>query len=406
MISNTLYKTFFVRLLCITATVLFTSFSAYSKNETESSKAELLTKFPFILTNRGIIIIKGQFGSFPDTLNFILDTGSGGISIDSATAQRFNLTPTTSEETLKGLAQKKTAQFIIDQKLLLPRLQINHLNFHVNDYSFLTEAHNVKIHGVIGYSFLKAYIVKLNYDQFMIEVWKPGSIAYPKEGYVLKTRPNKLAAIDATLRDNRKIDSKFYFDTGADMCFMLPDKFIKDSSVLNNNKKIFTSGAEGLGGKKEMMLTTVEEVHIGPYSLKKVPTYIFDDTYNVSNYPATGGIIGNELMARFNVIINYPNNEIHIAPNNTFNQPFNYSYVGCSLLVENGKTIIKDIVKDSPAHVAGLKDNDIIYGINNNFKNDIEEYKMLLSKTGAKLKVFLLRGNQVTSTIVEVKSIL
>ncbi|MCW3081677.1 aspartyl protease family protein [Segetibacter sp.] len=405
MIRTGLKRGLFHRLACFSAAILFISLSANS-TDTDSQKANLLTKFSFTITNRGIIIIKGQLGVFTDSLNFILDTGSGGISLDSATARQFNLNPTTSGSTLKGLSQTKTAEFIFNQQLRLPRLHINNLDFHVNDYSFLTEAHNLKIHGVIGYSFLKSYIVKLDYEHLTIEVWKPGNITYPKDGYIIKTHANKLAAIEATVNDNRKIDSKFYFDTGADMCFLLSDKFVKDSNVLANNKKIFSSGAEGLGGKKEMMLTTVDEIQIGPYLLKKVPAYIFDDTHNVSNYPATGGIIGNELMERFNVIINYPADEIHIVPNSMFNNPFDYSYVGCSLLMENGKTIIKDIVKDSPAYVAGLKDNDIIYGINNNFKNDIEEYKTLLSKTGAKLKVFLLRGNQVTSTVVEVKSIL
>jgi hypothetical protein len=240
----------------------------------------------------------------------------------------------------------------------------------------------------------------------MIEVWQPGSINYPKEGYVLKTKANKLAAIDATFDDNRKIESKVYFDTGADMCFLLSDKFIKDSSILSNNKKMLLSGGEGLGGKKEMMLTTLDEIRIGPYSLKKVPAYIFEDTYNISNYPATGGIIGNELMDRFNVIINYPADEIHLAPNTLFNNPFNYSYVGCTLQMENGKAIIRDVIKGSPAQLAGLKNEDIIFGINNNFKNNIDEYKILLSKAGAKLKVFLLRGNSVESTVVQVKSIL
>ncbi|MCW3113870.1 MAG: hypothetical protein JWR18_2266 [Segetibacter sp.] len=406
MIRVTLPVSRLIRLVFITFAVLFIHPSAHSKPFTESPKAQLVTKLPFMLTSRGIIILQGHFGAFPDTLNFILDTGSGGISLDSATAKHFHLTPSMTDETIRGLAQRKAGEFLFDQQLRLRTLKVDHLNFHINDYSFLSDAYNVKIDGVIGYSFLKSYIVKVNYEKLIIEIWSPGNIDYPKAGHVIKTTVTKLAAIGATVNDNRKIEGNFYFDTGADMCFLLPDKFIKDSSVLRSNKKILPSGAQGLGGRKEMMLTTVDEVNIGPYTLKKVPAFIFDDSYNVSNYPATGGIIGNELMERFNLVINYPANEIHIVPNAMFNTPFDYSYVGCNLILENGKAIIKDIIKDSPAHLAGLKNNDVIFGIDNNFTNDVEEYRNLLSKPGAKLKVFLLRGNVVESALVEVKSIL
>ena len=397
-------------LLCfltiLLASLLSFHINSFSRNLVKSGKAKLITRFPFILTHRGIIIIRGQFGNFRDTLNFILDTGSGGISLNSARVVQFHLTPISNGETIKGISQKKPVEFLVNQRLQLPRLTIDSLNFHINDYSFLSDAHNIKIDGVIGYSLLKSYIIKLNYDNQILEIWKPGKFEYPNGGYIIKTKADKLAAIAATVDDNQKIDSRFYFDTGADICLLLSENFIKDSNVLSKNKKIVVSGGEGLGGKKEMLLTTISHVSIGPYTIKNVPAYIFEDSYNVSNYPLTGGIIGNELMRRFNVVINYPAGEIHLAANTHFNTSFNYSYVGCTIFDANGKTMIKDIIDGSPAHAAGLRNDDIIYGINNNFRNDIEEYKSLFSKAGSKLKVFLLRGNQIQSTVVEVKSIL
>lgn len=183
-------------------------------------------------------------------------------------------------------------------------------------------------------------------------------------------------------------------------------KFVKDSNVLSNSKKLTIAEAEGLGGKKEMMLTTIDDLRIGPYSFKKVPAYIYDDSYNVFNYPLTGGVIGNELMQRFNIIINYSQNEIHLSPNALFNHPFNYAYSGCSIAMVDGKLILKNVTKDSPAQIAGLRNDDIIFGINDNFKNNIDEYSELLCKTGAKLKVYYLRNNRVNSAVFQVKSIL
>ncbi|HEY6955739.1 MAG TPA: signaling protein, partial [Flavisolibacter sp.] len=43
--------------------------------------SRFLTKFSFLQMTGGVIIMRGLFDKFPDTLNFILDTGSGGISL-------------------------------------------------------------------------------------------------------------------------------------------------------------------------------------------------------------------------------------------------------------------------------------------------------------------------------------
>jgi hypothetical protein len=239
-----------------------------------------------------------------------------------------------------------------------------------------------------------------------MEVWEHGSMNYPEKGHLMPAGVNRLAAINAAIIDNREINASLYFDTGADICFLLTDRFIQDSNVLINNKKIFAAEGEGLGGKKNMSLTTLNEVRIGPYTLKKVPVHIFNDEFNVANYPRNSGVIGNELLQRFNLILNYPSNKIHLLPNKNFSTPFNYSYTGFSIIVENGKLVVKDILQDSPADVAGLKSEDIILGINNNFRNNIADYQSLFEKAGSRLKVFFLRAGQIKSAILEVKSIL
>jgi hypothetical protein len=71
-----------MRRLLYSALLLVTCFHAFSQEEfVEPSK--FLTRFSFVQMTGGVIILQGQFNSFKDTLNFILDTGSGGISLDS-----------------------------------------------------------------------------------------------------------------------------------------------------------------------------------------------------------------------------------------------------------------------------------------------------------------------------------
>ena len=81
----------------------------------------------------GIVTFKATVSNFPDSLNFILDTGSGGISLDSSTAARLKIPLKDSERTIRGIAGIRKVQFAYDHTLHLPGLDVDSLDFHIND---------------------------------------------------------------------------------------------------------------------------------------------------------------------------------------------------------------------------------------------------------------------------------
>lgn len=372
----------------------------------EPPEAKLITRFPFQLLSGGIIIIEAKLDDYTDTLNFILDTGSGGISLDSTTAEYFGLQTVSSDKTIRGIAGIKNVRFAMDHKLKLPDLEVKNLDFHINDYTLLTSVYGLRIDGIIGYSFLRRYIVALNYDENIISIYSPGHFKYPKAGYTLRPTFSSIPIQTATVKDGINITSKFYFDSGAGLCFLLSEDFAKDSSVLQKNKIMVPTQAEGLGGKKPMMLTVAKEIKIGPYRFKRVPTYVFKDEYNVTSYPNTGGLIGNDLLRRFNVILNYPDQTIHITPNKHFSLPFDYSYTGLGIYMENGNIVVDDVIKGSPGDKAGFKQGDIILSIENNFSNNIQVYRTLLQNADSNIKVIVTRKGEAKMLSLTVRNIL
>jgi hypothetical protein len=154
----------------------------------------------------------------------------------------------------------------------------------------------------------------------------------------------------------------------------------------------FITQAEGLGGKTSMRITTVKEVKIGPYRFRKVPSFVFKDEYNVTNYPEVGGLIGNDLMRRFNVTLNYTKQEIHIVPNSHFRDLFDYAYSGISVYYIDGQVSVDDVVPGSPADKAGFKKDDVILSVNNDISNNIQTYKTMMQTTGQRLSFVILRN--------------
>ena len=99
-----------------------------------------------------------------------------------------------------------------------------------------------------------------------------------------------------------------------------------------------------------MLLTIMKEVKIGPYRFRKVPTNILDDEFNATSYPFLGGLIGSDILRRFNMTINYPKREIHLLPNSHFRDEFDYSYTGMNMFYVDGKIMADDVIEGSPAY--------------------------------------------------------
>ncbi|MDQ6814080.1 MAG: aspartyl protease family protein [Bacteroidota bacterium] len=380
--------------------------NARSCAQDTTSKASLITRFPFTTLSGGIIIVQARLDEFPDTLNFILDTGSGGISLDSAVVEYLHLVKTPSERILRGIAMMRKVVYVTNRTLHLPNLKIEHLDFHINDYELLTSVYGVRIDGIIGYSFFSRFIVKIDYDTNVLEIYSQGKIRYPHRGIILKPAISGIPVFNATITDASAVASRFYFDSGAGLCLLMSEDFVKDSAILAKGKKVIITQAEGIGGKKPMRLTTVKQIKIGPYSFKKIPAHIFEDEFNVTSYPMLGGLIGNDLLRRFNLIINYQQREIHLQPNTHFRESFDYSYTGLGIYYIDGQIIVEDVLKDSPAEKAGFKAGDIIAGINTTFGGNIQNYKSMLQEVGAKLKILIVRKGELSVVDLKVKSFL
>lgn len=368
--------------------------------------AKHITTIPFKMLTGGIIILRAALDDFKDSLNFVLDTGSGGISLDSVTCEYLGLPKKMSDKTVRGIAGIKMVEFTYNHSLHMQGITVNNLDFHINDYEILTSAYGMRIDGIMGYSFLRRYVVFLDYDKMEMEVFTPGTIKYPRGGTLLKPQFTTLPMQTVSVRDNSLLTGKFYFDTGAGLCMLLNEDLVQDSALLRSKRKLYPTEAEGLGGKKSMNLSVVKEVRVGPYRFRNVPVYIFDDTYNVTSYPVLGGLIGNDILRRFNVILNYPEQQIYIKPNKHYLDSFDYSYTGLGMYIIDGAIVVTDIMENSPAQDAGLQPGDIVIGVENDLSGNIQSYKNILQSAHSRIKILINRNSELIVLTLKVKSIL
>ncbi len=377
-----------------------------SAQENDFPAAKLLTSFKFEQLTGGIVILRATLDKFPDTLNFILDTGSGGISLDTLTALYYKLPIENSDRTVRGIGGVKPLQYYKNGTLHFKGLDVERLDFHINDYEILSEVYGLRVDGIIGFSFFRRYIVGLDYDKQTISVYAPGKYKYPKNGTYLTPLFANIPVTRHEVIDEKSYLLNFYFDTGAGLCLLFPEQLMRDNTFISHKKKSVGTQVEGLMGKISMRLTSIKKVKVGPYKFSRVPVHVYDDSLNVLGYPNISGLLGSDLLRRFNLVINYPEKIIHLTPNSHMKDPFDYSYTGMNYYFIEGKIVITEIQQGSPAEKAGFLPGDVIFGVENNFSNSIQQYKALMQNAGEKIRILIFRNTQPKLIELKVGSIL
>lgn len=361
----------------------------------QATEPKLLAKIPFRQLTGGVILLDAKLHGMADTLHFLFDTGSGGISLDSETVHRLHLPRVPSNVTIRGIAGTHPVDFVHDLSLDLPGFRIDSLLFHVSDYTLLSSVYGEKIDGVMGYAILSRFVVKIDFDSLLFSFYAKGGCPYPPGGYMLKPHIVKLPIQEARARDAKDLPLKFLFDMGAGLNLLFSRKFVQNTPLFHKKRKFYPKLAQGVGGEVQMELTILKEFRLGPYRFRNIPTYIFEDEHNVIGYPQLSGLIGIDLLRRFNHILDYEKKEFYLIPNSHFTDGFDYAYSGMELIVKKGIIFVSQVVANSPAEKAGIKEGDEIISIGRGFPMSLAYCRWQLQKIGKRLPIKIKREGKI-----------
>jgi hypothetical protein len=277
------------------------------------------------------------------------------------------------------------------------------------DVLHLSNYVGIPIHGVFGFDIFRHFVVKINFHQKLLTLYRPEDFEYKGKGEkvpisIEDAKPYLHAK--AIWADNREVPIKVILDTGAGHALsldlgtsehiQLPDKIVRAQL------------GRGLNGIITGSLGRVEKLQIGKFELQNVITS-FPDTNSVAAQIAKRvnrqGNIGCELLRRFDVVFDYSRNYIVLKPNkNSFKAAFERDMSGMELRAKGDNFrvyVIDHIEKGSPADLAGIMSGDEIISINGQMANGLrlsEIYKMLQKKHGKEINLFLKRGNEFVFT--------
>ncbi len=340
-------------------------------------------------------------------LSFILDTGVGSTIIFSVDNKSSLELKNASKIYLRGLGDGEPVEAIksINNEVRIGKAtSYNHRVYLVFDESInFSPRMGFPVHGIIGYDFFKDFILDINYSRKVIKIYNPEYYTYKecKKCYQtdIEFRDNKRPFVKAKYKtDKELIDINLLLDSGSGSSLWLFENKEKGIYVSNNSFRDFLG--KGFNGDIYGERTKIEELRIGDFVMKDVTTSFPDSIYiqGISLNNRQGSLGGN-VLKRFNLILDYPNEKISFKKNNLFSKPFYYNMSGLTIqhsgflisknfteknrfylgidkieskkiyelsnnFVLQPKYEISDVRPNSPADLVGLKNGDIILEIN------------------------------------------
>lgn len=240
------------------------------------------------------------------------------------------------------------------------------------DYFRFEEFSGIQIHGILGADMFRRFVVRINYQKQVISLILPDAFDPPKGSrsfnYPMEMQRGKPYIMAQTrLASDTVIQTKLLLDTGASLALLL---YTNTHPNLRLPEKTIPSNIGiGLGGFLEGYLGRIRQLHIHNVPFDDVITNFQELPPEMDSLNPSGrhGIIGNQLLRRFIVTIDYVREQLYFTTVPGFRNDYTYDRSGLILIVAGptlNKYVVFDIVPNSPAARVGIRRGDEVKSVN------------------------------------------
>ena len=206
----------------------------------------------------------------------------------------------------------------------------------------------IPVNGIIGYSFFKNYPVQIDYLSKKITIYNDENLFRRKTRNFQKfpitlelSKPYLYADVEMT---HERKNSKLLIDLGNSDAVWLFPTLIKD--FVYNRPNIDDYLGRGFNGNIFGKRSRIHGLYLGKFSFSK-PLVAMPDEYSIQHLTLVQerkGSIGSEILRRFSVVFNYPENTLLLKANKHYNDPFLFNKSGLDIK-HDGMNWEQDLVK-------------------------------------------------------------
>jgi hypothetical protein len=374
---------------------------------------------PFEYTNNFIIITLRCQRLLP--LRFIYDTGAEHTILTKNEVSRLLQIEYEREFQVLGsdLSTVLTAylargiQFEVTDRIVAPQEDILVLK---EDYFRFEEYAGVTVHGILAGNVFARYFIKINYQRQVITLYERNSFRASDhkefEAVPLEISRNKpyLNTHVRTIGDSL-VPVRLLVDTGAGVPMIL---FENTHPLLAPPPTAIASNiGMGLGGYLDGYVGRTPALLLGALTPTQVLTYYqrLDTSASHTRHAARNGLIGNVLLSRCQVIIDYGAQQMWLKPTRNFGQQYVYDRSGLSIIASGPSLqqyVVQHVLPGSPGAEAGIQVGDVIVRVKRSpaiLLSLPTLLKVLQGKPGKRVPLVLRRNGQRIRAVVVLRDL-
>ena len=359
---------------------------------------------PFTSVNN-LIIIPLQLNNVVP-LKFLLDTGvKTPLLIERLYSDILHI-EYERKLSLRGGGQEAPVEAYLAPNVAfkLPQVQLDQQTMLVlqEDYLQLSKQLGTEVHGIIGATIFKQFVVEIDYEALEITLHNPvyfrKPLGYQEFGLSVEGAKPYIE-VEVTGADNQKDTLRVLLDTGASHALLLHNE---RACVAKPDSTIRGKLGRGLLGDISGDIGRIPYMAMGKYNFSDVlVSFPDEESYAISSAKIErDGTIGGEFLRRFSTYIDYPNNKLYLQRSSNYRDDFVFTKTGIELEADGDDLrtfIITSVRENSSGERAGIQTGDKLIKVGGRKTKNMELSQILerfRGRDGRKLKIKLLRNEQ------------
>ncbi|CAM3492877.1 PDZ domain-containing protein [Sphingobacterium prati] len=363
-------------------------------------KEKKKAKIPFLFVHN-LAIIPVQVNGY--AMNFLLDTGVKETMIFGETLKSIDSAVFVNKFQGLGKDEGLDGYLSVNNKVNIAGVYEDTdqpIYILKNAHIDISTRIGVEINGIMGSRFFNDHVVEMDFLKHRVTLYQKGE--YPKGLAKMQRIPldilnNRPYISIAFNQDSADIEGRVLIDMGnSDALMLIPSK-LNDFAI----KPPFIDDyiGQGFNGEIYGKRNRIKSLELGPFTMN-YPLVAYPELSSTQHATFVNeriGSVGNELLRRFKVIFDYPNNAVYLVKNRNFDKFYYLNMSGLEIihdgikyekeevpiyLKKDGGTevrmdnriqyrfVLKNLYKiatvraDSPAAIVGLKPDDKVLKIN------------------------------------------
>lgn len=364
-------------------------------------------RVPVKISQNLIVVPVSINGSAP--LNFILDTGiRTTILTEPLMAEMLGLG---FDESIfvfglggEGIVEATRSRDVTIQIRGVTGKNMNLIILPEDVLSF-SEMMGFPVHGIIGYDFFKNFPVEINHHAQTLQIYRDQNYRIGRRSNVIPLQIiDQKPYVKATLvgQNADTVTTNLLVDLGASHAAYVNNKHLRLSDIT-----IQSFLGQGLSGNLTGRMGRVEKLIIHDKIAVDDVLVAYPDKEFITFFDQEiewEGIIGGEILKRFDIIFDYQAEQMVLRRNFQFRKPFTPNLSGMEVIAEGrnfNKFMVHKVRPGSSAYEAGIMAGDQIISINHKRAQQIrldDIFEKMTGNPGRVITMILLRNGETFRT--------